>query len=207
VFKENDMFESKWFITNCIRLGDSTIEGAGIGVFAIKDLPARTVIEASPVIVVHKSTFETLNDIHPGVRNILSDYPFAWPGGCSAIAMGWGGVYNHSFMHNVMWEIIAKENGDSHNALRFRTKRDIVAGEELFIRYTWTANNLWFIDNAAPPASPSLRDQLASHGSMGMKTERFFADAKYLNARIESGKETLGDYELVTKNKIMPGDE
>ena len=202
VFKERTDLENKhkWFITDYICLGDSLIESAGTGVFATRDIPSRTVIESAPVIIVARETFHTLDNIHPGVRNVLSDYPFTWENGRSAIAMGWGGLYNHSFEHNVTWESITEESA-GYNALKYRTKRDIVSGEELLIRYTWGANSLWFIDGDVPSPDMSLRDQVKFHGSMGIQTSAFFADAKYAVTRQALGKETLSDYTLVTKKQ------
>ena len=208
MFKEQERFDEKWFIGD-IRLGVSTIPNSGIGVFATKDIPARTVFESSPVIVVSHNTFEELNSIHDGVRHTLSDYPFAWNNGMSAIALGWGGLINHSFEPNAQWRLrTAEEHG--YNALIFRTKVDIKAGEEIFIRYVWNSDRLWFVDDDAPISadSDSLRDQLMSRGSMGMQAQHFFNDVRRVQKWSDRGidVETLGDWTKVTKKKKQ-GDE
>ena len=133
MFREPDKFEHQYFIDSRIYLTESKIPHAGTGVFAKEDIPARVVVESSPVVLVSQDIFRAVNNIHPDTRNVLSDYPFAWTNGRSAFSLGWGGMFNHSFEPNVMWEFVTEED-DGHNALWFRTKRDIIAGEELFIR-------------------------------------------------------------------------
>ena len=201
MFKECDKFDRRWFIDPRIHLGMSAIKNAGTGVFATNDIPSRTVIESSPVILVSRDLFDVINNIHSNVRNILSDYPFAWPNGISAFALGWGGLYNHSFEPNVMWEFVTEED-DGFNALRFRTKRDIKAGEELFIRYVWMAARLWFVDDDAD-GRPTLDQQFSAHGSMGLQTNKFFSDAKRISDLSDRGfnVETLGDWKQVAKKK------
>ena len=133
MFKEKIHDPRQWFISHDLEMKDSSIPDAGSGVFAINDIPARTIIEKAPVVIVGRDIFNHLNDLH-GIRNILCDYPFRWSDGCAAFALGWGGIYNHSFDANVRWGI----HDEGYNALTFMTKRDIVAGEELFIRYCWS---------------------------------------------------------------------
>ena len=205
MFKDNPDPKSKdrWFISHDLRLGDSTIPNAGVGVFAINDIPARAVIESSPVVLVAQHTFEVLNDIHPPHRHLLSDYPFAWTQRTSAIAMGWGGLFNHSFEPNAMWEL-KKEEDVGYNAIWFRTKRIITAGEELFLRYVWDHDKLWFADDDADIAQGhDLRTQVRRSGSTGMQMNQFFADIQ-MGTELEArghNVETLGDWKKVTKKK------
>ncbi len=193
--------DDKWFISHDLRLDESSIPGAGVGVFAANDIPARTVVESCSVILVAQHTFEVLNDIHPPHRHVLSDYPFQWTRKISAICLGWGALINHSFEPNTMWEL-KKEEDCGYNALWFRTKRDIAAGEELFVRYVWDNNKLWFVDDTAD-ASIDHRTQVRQGGSMGMQVNQFFNDVAMidsLRAR-DHNVETLGDWTRVSKKK------
>jgi len=201
MFKEPDTFDRQWFIDSRLYLDESAIENAGIGIFTSDDIPARTIIESSPVILVSQDLFQVVNEIHPGVRNVLSDYPFMWTRGRSAIALGWGGLFNHSFKPNVMWELVTEED-DGFNAMRFRTKRVIKAGEELFVRYVWSADKLWFVDDSADD-SQDIRSQLSVYGTMGMQATGFFNDVRRVTNLNDKGIriETLGDWKAVTKKK------
>ncbi len=202
MFKEQEKFDQNWFIHSDLRLGESTIPGAGTGVFATADIPARTVIESCPVIIMAHNTFNELNSIHPGVRHILSDYPFQWTNGRSAICLGWGGIINHSFEPNAQWRLRTKEE-HGFDALVFRLKRNIKAGEEIFVRYVWDADKLWFVDEDAGDAPQTVTSQIQQYGTMGMQAQGFFNDVRRLQGVSKRGHniETLGDWQLVTKKK------
>ena len=203
MFKERQKYDKNWFISPDIELAESGIPNAGMGVFAKNDIPARTIFESSPVIIVSHNTFDELNNIHPGIRHTLSDYPFAWINGNSAIALGWGGLINHSFEPNCQWRLRTMEE-HGYDAIVFRTKRLIKAGEELFIRYVWDNNRLWFVDDDAPDSTETVSRQIRSQGSMGMQAQGFFNDVRRvhsLSARGVNNVETLGDWAAVTKVK------
>ncbi|HEY9176040.1 MAG TPA: SET domain-containing protein [Flavipsychrobacter sp.] len=114
-------------------------EDKGNGVFTQNDLPAGTVVEISPVIVMSAEERKLLD------QTLLHDYIFEWaPEGENqcCVAQGYIAVYNHSdsancehFMHY-----------DS-NSISIKTMRDIAAGEELTINYNGEWNNkrpVWF---------------------------------------------------------------
>ncbi|MBV9987000.1 MAG: SET domain-containing protein-lysine N-methyltransferase, partial [Chitinophagaceae bacterium] len=67
-------------------------ENRGRGVFATDAIPADTVIEISPVIVL------SAKDRRQAEKTLLYDYIFAWgkksKKGC--IALGYLSIYNHS---------------------------------------------------------------------------------------------------------------
>ena len=150
MFREEQKQDKSFFISPHVYIDASTLEGGGMGCFTSKDIPARTIIESAPVILCHPETFSSLNQLH-GTRHILSDYPFLWAkSGLSAFSLGWGGMYNHSFDPNVYWKF-RTEKDDGYNALVFLTRRDVVAGEELFIRYINDADKLWFVDETVDP--------------------------------------------------------
>lgn len=124
----------------------------GKGCFALEDIKKNTLIESSPVILVHKDTFSNLNMMNGGVHKI-SEYPFGWGrDGLCALAMGYGGIYNHRVEMNVAW----RPNYDLES-IQYTTCRDIEAGEELFIRYLPLSKlgNLWFED----PESEKIAEQ------------------------------------------------
>lgn len=115
----------------------------GRGVFASRDIPARTVLEVSPVLVLDPVE----NEEH--VRHTdLYNYTYNWP--CKpvprgvgqtngskpytmtqAVILGLGSMFNHSNLaQNVGWE------RDLQNLLiTYTTLRDIKEGEELCISY------------------------------------------------------------------------
>ncbi|KAH8602148.1 hypothetical protein B0O99DRAFT_680292 [Bisporella sp. PMI_857] len=114
----------------------------GRGVFAAKDIPAKTVLEVSPVLVLDPA--ENAEHI---CKTDLFNYTYNWPymptakapeGNLKgrvtmtqAIIFGLGSMFNHSGLNqNVVWE------RDLRNLLiTYSTLRDIKAGEELCISY------------------------------------------------------------------------
>lgn len=73
-------------ILNPLRLIVRETENAGRGVFAPADIPAGSVLEEAPVLVLTKEEWETgkLND------GVLGGYAFNWSGGGMAVALGIG---------------------------------------------------------------------------------------------------------------------
>ncbi|KAH8821224.1 hypothetical protein F5884DRAFT_79247 [Xylogone sp. PMI_703] len=130
----------------------------GRGVFAGRDIPARTVLEVSPVLVLDPIE----NEEHIRKTN-LYNYTYNWPyrkddekenqtGSASkaptttqAVVLGLGSMFNHSSLHqNVGWE------RDLTNLLiTYKTLRDIRIGEELCISY---GSRLTFRDTDAEEA-------------------------------------------------------
>ena len=108
----------------------------GRGVFAAEDIPQGSVVELCPVIVLPP---EDKNRIH---ASRLHDYYFIWePEGCTAIALGYGSLYNHDNQPNADYEMYIEEA-----ELLIRAQRDIGAGEEICIDYTdgQDRSTLWF---------------------------------------------------------------
>jgi len=127
-----------------IEIKTSTIEGAGFGVFAKEKIKKRQLIERCPVILFDRWIFQLYEQSREH-GHILSEYIFRWPGGRNvALAMGYGGMFNHSEEANAKWTYTVTEgklvkDGISElgpfNCLNFYTRKDIEAGEELFIDY------------------------------------------------------------------------
>lgn len=126
----------------CVK--KSSVEGAGYGVFATADIPRGVLVEVCPVLLFHNETLKILFETTGG-DHLLADYVFRWmPGrtwdGQMALAMGYGSMYNHSDDNlNVMFQYRADPP-----AMEYFTTRDVVAGEELFIRYVPGGIPLWF---------------------------------------------------------------
>jgi SET domain-containing protein len=112
--------------------------GKGRGVFSKQLIPANTIIEISPVIVMSAEERIMLD------QTLLHDYIFEWGQESKqcCMALGYVAVYNHSYQSNCEYEM------DFENELiKIKTIRIIEAGEELFINYNGDWNNakpLWF---------------------------------------------------------------
>ena len=115
-----------------------TIPGKGRGVFTRERIPANTVIELSPVIVMEKKDRAFLD------QTLLHDYIFEWgmeKDQC-CMALGYVPIYNHSYQSNCEYEM------DFENkTISIKTMRAIDAGEELLINYNGDWNDsrpVWF---------------------------------------------------------------
>jgi len=110
----------------------------GRGVFTTADISSQSVIEICPcIILTNKDTLQ----IH---KTLLHDYYFLWDleEKTSAIALGFGSIYNHSELPNADFLI----NRDA-NDITFVAIKDIQAGEEILINYIGlkdTEAKLWF---------------------------------------------------------------
>ena len=110
----------------------------GRGVFTKAPIPANTIIETSPVIVMSWQERKLLD------QTLLHDYIFEWgpENKQCCMALGFVAVYNYSYKSNCEYEM----NFESET-IRIKTVRDIEAGEELYINYNgdWdNAKKLWF---------------------------------------------------------------
>ena len=133
--------------------------GMGKGCFATSRIDKNTLIESCPVILVHGDTFQNLNELNGGVHK-LSEYPFSWGrDGMCAIALGYGGIYNHRPDPNVVWR-----PSYEHESIQYTTSRAIEAGEEIFIRYLPLnrLDSLWFEDPDSIKAADVWRKQKSS---------------------------------------------
>ncbi|CAI6338556.1 unnamed protein product [Periconia digitata] len=123
----------------------------GRGVFAAKDIPAKTVIDVCPVLVL--GVQENVDHIE---HTSLYHYTYNWPTEndrgektvSQAVILGLGSMFNHSTqLQNVVWE-----RDTERLIIIYRSQRDISAGEELCISY---GSHLTFKDVDAPtPLSP-----------------------------------------------------
>ena len=96
----------------------------GRGVFARVAIPAGTVVETVPVIVL------PTEDLYgPGKTSLLVGYVFSWNDTSVALALGFGSLYNHSYDPNLACADIAPKTK------RFTAIRDIAQDEELTFNY------------------------------------------------------------------------
>ncbi len=148
MFREPRSSLPKYFIDKRIEVKESPLHG--LGVFAVEDIPAHTIIESSPVMIFHRNTTGTLK-AQTGRRHILSDYVFRWEAGFQAIALGFGSLYNHA----TKTACASFTTNFEEKNIEFVTHREIKAGEEILIRYLSIADSgrLWFIDDEAPDSS------------------------------------------------------
>ena len=110
----------------------------GRGVFTRERIPAGTVIEVAPVIVMAKTEREYLD------KTLLHDYIFEWGKDKDQCAMALGliPIYNHSYKSNCEYFMDFEDQ-----TIFVKTVRLIEKGEELTINYNGDWNDekvLWF---------------------------------------------------------------
>lgn len=105
----------------------SKLPGAGRGVFARERILAGELIEQCPVV-----SLPDPKDRDRLRKTGLVNYYFLWGEGRtrSALCLGWGSVYNHSFEPNARYEKVMEDSRMDFTALR-----DIEPGEEIFVNY------------------------------------------------------------------------
>jgi SET domain-containing protein len=110
----------------------------GRGVFTNEPIPAGTVIEVSPVLVLSNSDTGIVD------KTKLHNYIFLW--GVretrSCIALGFCSIYNHAYEPNCEYEM----DFDAET-MAIKTRRNIKRGEELSINYNGDVedkSDVWF---------------------------------------------------------------
>jgi uncharacterized protein len=112
--------------------------GKGRGVYTRTDLPADTLIEIAPVIVMGAK-----DRIHLD-QTLLHDYIFEWGESRQqcCMALGYVPLYNHSYAANCGYEMNFRKQ-----TIRVRTVSAVAAGGELTINYNgdWDSKKkVWF---------------------------------------------------------------
>lgn len=106
------------------------------GVFATRDIKKGDLIHEAPVIAYP-------NEEHVHIeKTLLADYAFEYGKNHSAILLGYGMLFNHSYEPNARYEI----SFESHT-FNFYAYKDIKAGEEVLINYNGEVDDndpLWF---------------------------------------------------------------
>jgi hypothetical protein len=114
----------------------------GIGVFASRAIAAGEVVEVAPVIQLQSEFDDMEVDLQ---RRIFNWERIASLPGTSAIALGYGSLYNHANPANLRY---ASEFAGE--AIKFIAARAIARGEELTINYNATGGeivsteDIWF---------------------------------------------------------------
>ena len=110
----------------------------GRGVFTRRNIPANTIIEISPVIVLSSK------DRAMAENTSLYSYIFEWGAskkrGC--LALGYASLYNHDYAANCDYDMDFE-----HDLITIRTVRKINKGEELYVNYNADPNDktrIWF---------------------------------------------------------------
>jgi hypothetical protein len=118
----------------------------GRGVYAGRSFAAGELVEEAPVIILRTTLY-----IHLPIE--LKRLVFDWGNlsgdgdGATAIALGYGSIYNSANPANMRYEASVK-----HETLRFIAVRDIAEGEEFTVNYSGvngaaeSETNKWFDD-------------------------------------------------------------
>ena len=110
----------------------------GKGVFTHENIAEGTTIEIAPVIVLPEKDKNFIDQTH------LYNYYFLWEADSSktAIALGYGSIYNHSYEPNVAYKMDFEKE-----TITFVAWKNIAAGDELFINYNGDEDakeKVWF---------------------------------------------------------------
>ncbi|ASS68666.1 MULTISPECIES: SET domain-containing protein [Paenibacillus] len=108
------------------------------GVFATQDIKKGELIHVAPVIPYPNEDHEHIE------KTILDDYVYNYGANHTAILLGFGSLFNHSYTPNATYDI----NFDTHS-FDFFAYTDIKAGDEVFINYNGEEDNmdpLWFME-------------------------------------------------------------
>lgn len=109
------------------------------GVFAKRDIAKGELIHEAPVISYPNAEHVFIE------KTLLADYAFEYGKNHTAILLGYGMLFNHSYTPNATYEI----NFENHT-FDFYAYTDIKAGEEILINYNGDVDNddpLWFNKN------------------------------------------------------------
>lgn len=101
-------------------------DNRGRGIFTSKNIPANTIIEISPVLILSSKERKAIEETK------LFDYIFEWgkskKQGC--LGLGYVSLYNHAYSSNCDYEMDFE-----HKLVTIKTVKKIKKGEELFINY------------------------------------------------------------------------
>ena len=126
-FVDSPLRSSPYF-NEKVEIRESSIHG--LGVFAKELIKKSEIFECCPVIAYDQYTMTYLHEMK-NCRHLLHDYVFTWYSGQCALALGYGGIYNHSNDHANASHRMTKEPV----GIQFVAKRDIHPGEEILIHY------------------------------------------------------------------------
>ena len=161
---------------------------AGRSVFATRPIPGNTVIEISPVLLIDAEEYIT-----HGRHKILDSYTFVWEkrteGSVMALALGLGSLFNHHpSSANVSFEL-----DKSTRSIRYRTVRQISAGEELCICYG--SGRMWWEgpDEERPSTPVSETHEVSLFGRIGFEDDEHVPATTSSTASQTSSSRMLSD--------------
>lgn len=111
----------------------------GRGVFARKDFAAGDVIEECPVIVLTEAEDKDVQ------KTILGRYVYEWEEKTSAVVLGYGSIFNHSYSPNAQYTRNFKKN-----LLVYTAIKDIPAGTEIVVNYNGDPHDKAAVDDFVP---------------------------------------------------------
>ncbi|AVD54680.1 SET domain-containing protein (plasmid) [Priestia filamentosa] len=125
-------------MTSMIEIKTSALSDGELnrGVFAKQDVKKGTLLHEAPVIPYPNKEHDYIE------KTALADYAFEYGVNHTAILLGYGMLFNHSYTPNATYKI----NFDNHT-FDFYAYTDIQAGEEILINYNGDVDNqelLWF---------------------------------------------------------------
>ena len=158
-------------LTRSSRLQVLSTPDKGRGVFARESIPADTLIEISPVLIVANEEYKE-NALN---KTIFESYLFTWSrAGEYALALGLGSLFNHSSTSPNVSYTLDKVN----HCIRYTTSRRIKENEELCIFYghgvTFGEKGELLVDKAAPSDSEDtegVETFLNALGGFGVDSE------------------------------------
>lgn len=106
------------------------------GVFAMAEIKKGQLLHRAPVLAYPNEQHQFIE------QTLLEDYAFEYGTNKSAILLGYGMLFNHSYSPNATYEINFEEE-----TFDFFAYRDIACGDEIFINYNGEEENmdeLWF---------------------------------------------------------------
>ncbi|MEK8128395.1 SET domain-containing protein [Paenibacillus filicis] len=110
------------------------------GVFATQDFAKGDLIHEAPVIPYPNEEHEHIE------KTLLADYVFEYGANHSALLLGYGMLFNHSYTPNARYDL----NFDNHT-VDFFAFTDIKAGDEILINYNGEEDcndPMWFEDKS-----------------------------------------------------------
>lgn len=106
------------------------------GVFATRDISKGELIHIAPVVPYPNEQHELIE------QTILEDYVYEYGKNHTAIVLGYGMLFNHSYTPNAEYRIDFEKH-----VFEYFAYRNIKAGEEILINYNGDVDNedpLWF---------------------------------------------------------------
>ncbi len=110
-----------------VHLDESRIENAGRGIYASAEIKAGELIESCPIIYLTEKDYPLAKQ-----TTLLNYYFLNEPENRSAIALGYGSLYNHSYEPNATYKKRLEEG-----LIDFVAIKDIAANEEITVNYNY----------------------------------------------------------------------